>query len=58
MKNAFLIGAYINPEYVDSLISSLRSQRSNVYIHVNKSYFNKLIFNPQDKLKELCKYFM
>lgn len=43
MKHAFLIGAYIHPEYVDSLISSLRSQRSNVYIHVNKSYFNKFV---------------
>lgn len=27
----------MNPEYVDSLINSLRSTRSNIYVHVNKA---------------------
>lgn len=35
MKHAFLIGAYKNPLYLESLINSLDSEKSNIYVHVN-----------------------
>lgn len=39
MKQAFLIGAFQNPEYLLHLVNTLDSYRSNIYIHVNK--YNK-----------------
>lgn len=39
-KHAFLIGAYKNPEYLKMLVNSLRSERSNIYIHINPLYIN------------------
>lgn len=36
MKHAFLIGAYKNPDYLKSLIFSLLSENSNIYVHINK----------------------
>lgn len=35
-KHAFLIGAFQNPEYLKGLVLSLDSDKSNIYIHVNK----------------------
>jgi hypothetical protein len=34
--HAFLIGVYKSPEYLKELISSLDSDKSNFYIHINK----------------------
>lgn len=36
MKHAFLIGAYKKPDYLKSLIFSLLSENSNIYVHINK----------------------
>lgn len=36
MKQAFLIGAFQNPNYLLHLVNTLDSSRSNIYIHVNK----------------------
>ena len=49
-KHAFLIGAYKNPDYLLRLVDSLDSDKSNIYIHVNK--FNDAEFSGfKDLLK-------
>ena len=51
-KHAFLIGVFKNPDYLETLINSLDSERSNFYIHINKSYktvFKDLIKKLKDK---------
>ena len=40
-KHAFLIGAYKSPEYLKSLVESLRGERSNVYIHINPLFISE-----------------
>lgn len=49
MKHAFLIGVYKNPTYLKDLISSLLSDNSMIYIHINK--------NNEDEFKELVEYY-
>lgn len=39
-KHAFLIGAYQNPEYLEHLVSSLKGERSLIYIHINSQYLS------------------
>jgi hypothetical protein len=40
-KHAFLVGAYKKPDYLLSLIDSLDSEKSNIYIHINKNNDNE-----------------
>ena len=52
MNHAFLIGAYQNPEYLKSLINSLDSSRSDIYVHINRlnvSEFESLILSYAGK---------
>ena len=52
MNHAFLIGAYQNPEYLKSLINSLDSSRSDIYVHINRlnvSEFESLILSYAEK---------
>lgn len=42
-KHAFLIGAYKNPDYLKRLILSLNSEKSNVYVHINRLNFEDFI---------------
>ena len=39
-KIAILIGAYENPEYLDSLVQKMIHPRTNIYIHINKYNYN------------------
>lgn len=39
-KHAFLIGVYQNPDYASELVESLRSERSNIYVHINPLYLH------------------
>lgn len=51
-KHAFLIGVYKCPEYVEILLNMLISERSNIYIHVNKRNwedFKHLVDKYKDK---------
>lgn len=48
-KHAFLIGAYKNPDYLLELIDSLDSERSCIYIHVNK-YNDKVFSELKNKI--------
>ena len=51
-KHAFLIGAYQNPDYLLSLVNSLDSERSNIYIHINKQFiadFSDFIKSVSDR---------
>ncbi|MCQ2056943.1 MAG: beta-1,6-N-acetylglucosaminyltransferase [Bacteroidaceae bacterium] len=38
MKQAFLICAYNFPEYLERLIGSLDSERSNIYVHIDRKH--------------------
>lgn len=49
MKQAFLIFVHRDPDYVEKLINSLNSDRSNIYVHIDKkseslfsSFFTKV----------------
>ena len=37
MKQAFLICAHNNPEYLGQLIDSLDTERTNIYVHIDKN---------------------
>ena len=52
MKHAFMIGAFQNPEYLKKLVTSLESESSNIYIHINKRNEREFIdFSEWCKLK-------
>jgi hypothetical protein len=40
-KIAILIGAYENPDYLDSLVQKMIHPRTNIYIHINKYNYNE-----------------
>ena len=43
MKQAFLLGVYKNPEYVRHLILSLSSDKTNIYVHINKDNYETFL---------------
>ena len=43
MKQAFLLGVYKNPEYVRQLILSLSSDKTNIYVHINKDNYETFL---------------
>lgn len=51
MKHAFLIGVYKNPEYVKELILSVLSDKTNVYVHINKNNYEEFL-NVVDFFKD------
>lgn len=61
MKIAILIGAYKNPTYLDGLIQSLATSKTNVYVHINKyniGEFTQLIdkYNNVDNVHVYSEY--
>ena len=48
MKQAFLLGVYKNPEYVRQLILSLSSDKTNIYVHINKDNYETSMKIGQD----------
>lgn len=59
-KTAIMIGAFQNPEFLDTLIQSLSSEQTNIYVSINKYYesdFKDLISKYKDSNNEIiCNY--
>lgn len=52
MKQAFLICAYNYPQYLEQLIDSLNSERSNIYVHIDRKHECEFV-NTVQKYKDV-----